>query len=377
MNRPGLLHSILLLVTMLALSPDLLAHKASDSFIYLDMDQSQVRIDLAIRDLALVLPLDRNGDRQLKGQEIRGARSEITGYVEQGIQLATREGACRLRGKRWGLSRHSDGPYVAGLYQVKCPAGGLPETLGYNLLFEQDALHRALVSVTSEGGETLMVLGPDAPMIPLAETATGWAGEAVLFGTFLYEGVVHLLNGLDHILFLLVLILPSTLASPSGSQEKEHGSLKRRLLKLAGIVSAFTIAHSITLVLAAMDIVRPPIQWVETIIALSIALAALNAVWPILGRKTWKLAFGFGLVHGFGFASVLGDLTNGLTNTVVALAGFNIGVELGQLALLVAAFPLLYLCRDRRYYSTVAVPVTLLAVGIISLYWVADRIPVV
>jgi hypothetical protein len=99
----------------------------------------------------------------------------------------------------------------------------------------------------------------------------------------------------------------------------------------------------------------------------------MNVMWPILGRKTWKLAFGFGLIHGFGFASVLGDLTSGVSQTVVALAGFNIGVELGQLGLLVIAFPLLYLWGKTHLYGRAVVPLTLIAVGAISLYWVAER----
>ncbi|MDX1599861.1 MAG: HupE/UreJ family protein, partial [Marinobacter sp.] len=197
-----------------------------------------------------------------------------------------------------------------------------------------------------------------------------------LFGTFLYEGIVHLLIGLDHILFLLVLMLPATLplkTRGAGKQSRQGRDLKPRLLELVGVVTAFTVAHSITLALAALEIVTLPIAWVETVIALSIAVAALNVFWPILGRKTWKLAFGFGLIHGFGFASVLGNLTSGVSQTVVALAGFNLGVELGQLALLVVMFPLLYLCGRFRIYERAAVPALLLMVGALSLYWVAER----
>ena len=97
-------------------------------------------------------------------------------------------------------------------------------------------------------------------------------------------------------------------------------------------------------------------------------------MWP--GRKTWKLAYGFGLLNGFGFSSVLGDQTSGLSGLMVALAGFNIGVELGQLGLLVLGFPILYLLGRHRVYQRGLVPMTLLAVGAISLYWVVQRAPV-
>ncbi|MEO9587879.1 MULTISPECIES: HupE/UreJ family protein [Marinobacter] len=344
------------------------AHKASDSFIYLNQDRGEIRIDVALRDLAVALPLDRNGDRQLSGAELRAGRDQITRWVEQGVTLSSTQADCRLTGQQWGLSRHSDGPYAAGLYTISCPDGAAPDTLTYNLLFSQDPLHRGLISLESDGTSTLGVVGPDSRQLALS--AGDAPGSLQLFGTFLYEGVIHLLIGLDHILFLLVLMLPATLRKNDGSPPV---GLKQRLWELTGIVTAFTAAHSVTLALAALGVVRLPIAWVETIIALSIAVAAMNVMWPILGRKTWKLAFGFGLIHGFGFASVLGDLTSGVSQTVLALAGFNIGVELGQLGLLVIAFPLLYLWGKTHLYGRAVVPLTLIAVGAISLYWVAER----
>ncbi|PSF10447.1 hypothetical protein C7H08_01115 [Marinobacter halophilus] len=352
------------------------AHKASDSFIYVDQSQSQVRIDLALRDLALVLPLDSNGDHQLSGAEVRHGRSAITELVGQGLTLSNARGRCQLIGQQWGVSRHSDGLYAAGRYQVACPDDQPPASLEYNLLFQQDPLHRSLVSITDSHGERLDVLAPGDRTLALGDSDSAFSNTLQLFGTFLYEGVIHLLIGLDHILFLLVLILPATLPltpRQSPNQAGPGSDLHKRLLELVGIVSAFTIAHSITLALAALNVVTLPIAWVETVIALSIAVAALNVYWPVLGRKTWKLAFGFGLIHGFGFASVLGDLTSGVSQLAIALAGFNLGVELGQLALLVVLFPLLYRCGRYRVYERAAVPAILLMVGALSLYWVAER----
>ncbi|MEX2473657.1 HupE/UreJ family protein [Marinobacter sp.] len=352
------------------------AHKASDSFIYVDQSEPQLRIDLALRDLALILPLDRNNDGQLNGAEVRQSRDAITRLVDGGLTLSNASGRCQLVGQQWGLSRHSDGPYAAGQYQVACPDSQPPASMEYSLLFDQDPLHRGLVSISDGQGERLAVLAPDEQKLAL-DVNTGTLGSSFqLFGTFLYEGVIHLLIGLDHILFLLVLMLPATLPlKPRQPAEmtRHRDNLRVRLLELVGIVTAFTVAHSITLALAALNIVTLPIAWVETVIALSIAVAALNVFWPFLGHKTWKLAFGFGLIHGFGFASVLGDLTSGVSQTVVALAGFNLGVELGQLGLLVVLFPVLYLCGRFRLYERAAVPAMLLMVGALSLYWVAER----
>jgi hypothetical protein len=361
---------LLAMVAMLAFAGSVLAHKASDSFLYVDMDASEVRIDIALRDLALLVPLDSNGDQKVTGQELRAQRNLATQAIESAITLTNEQGACNIRGQAWGLSAHSDGPYLATRYRVDCPNGKLPDQIEYTLLFDRDSLHRGLVQITSGETRSLTVLSPDQPVVDLTGGSIGpWS----TFGTFLYEGIFHLLIGLDHMLFLLVLVLPATLITRQQKDQGTDRSLKSRLLQLTGIVTAFTVAHSITLALSALDIVRLPIAWVETVIALSIAAAALNVAWPFLGRKTWKLAFAFGLVHGFGFASVLGDLTGGVSNLAVALAGFNLGVEFGQLGLLIVGFPLLYALAHVKAYQRIVVPLVLMGVGIVSLMWVVER----
>ncbi len=366
---------LLAMLAMVAFASTALAHKASDSFIYVDLDASEVRIDVALRDLALLVPLDSDSDQKVTGRELRTQRSATTQAIENGITLASKQGACTLKGLSWGLSSHSDGPYLATRYRADCANGEAPEQIRYTLLFDRDSLHRGLVEITSGDTRSLTVLSPDQQVVELTGSAAGDAlGLWSTFTTFLREGVIHLLIGLDHMLFLLVLVLPATLISQrQDNQSAKKRSLKSRLLQLAGIVTAFTVAHSITLALSALDIVQLPIAWVETVIALSIAMAALNVIWPFLGHKTWKLAFVFGLVHGFGFASVLGDLTGGISNLAIALAGFNLGVEFGQLGLLLIGFPLLYALAHVRIYQRVLVPLTLVGVGTISLMWVAER----
>lgn len=366
---------LLAMLAMVAFASTALAHKASDSFIYVDLDTSEVRIDVALRDLALLVPLDSDSDQKVTGRELRTQRSATTQAIENEITLASKQGACTLKGLSWGLSSHSDGPYLATRYRADCANGEAPEQIRYTLLFDRDSLHRGLVEITSGDTRSLTVLSPDQQVVELTGSAAGDAlGLWSTFTTFLREGVIHLLIGLDHMLFLLVLVLPATLISQrQDNQSAKKRSLKSRLLQLAGIVTAFTVAHSITLALSALDIVQLPIAWVETVIALSIAMAALNVIWPFLGHKTWKLAFVFGLVHGFGFASVLGDLTGGISNLAIALAGFNLGVEFGQLGLLLIGFPLLYALAHVRVYQRVLVPLTLVGVGTISLMWVAER----
>ncbi|WP_203299921.1 HupE/UreJ family protein [Marinobacter sediminum] len=377
MFRPIPLPLLTVFLWLLALANPVLAHKASDSFMYLDTDSRQFRIDVALRDLALLVPLDTNRDGEVTGGELRQHRGAILAAIEAAITLSADNTACQLRGEESGISQHSDGAYAATRYQVLCDGGQAPDSLNYQLLFAQDSLHRGLIQISAGNESSLAVAGPDSQTVDLRPA--GRAGLWHSFTTFLWEGVVHLLIGLDHILFLLVLVLPASLSRNDSITSPQRWLPSRaQIIELTGVVTAFTVAHSITLALAALKIVSLPIAWVETVIAASIVVAAVNVVWPVLGRKTWPLAFGFGLIHGFGFASVLSDLTSGTANLAVALAGFNVGVELGQLALLAICFPLLnLLAQATPLYQRALVPVVLLGVVGVSLMWVWERTPAV
>jgi HupE/UreJ protein len=148
--------------------------------------------------------------------------------------------------------------------------------------------------------------------------------------SFVRLGVEHILAGWDHLLFLLALVL-------------RGGGW----LSLAKIITAFTVAHSLTLTLAALDIVAMPDRLVEAVIALSIAAVAAENLFhhPVLSRR-WLVSFGFGLVHGFGFSSVLREIGLPTRGLVTALLGFNVGVELGQALVLAVTLPLLALLRN-------------------------------
>lgn len=345
------------------------AHKSSDSFLYIDSENKEARYDVALRDLLLVNNLDLNGDRTITGNELTSRWSFIEDFTSNNLMFTSESGDCGLSYRDRGITRHSDGVYASLALAINCSNGEAPSALQYTAFAKEDPLHRGLINVSSNTSERLLtaVPGGDPVSIKLDPTQTHIGAT---FLTFIYEGIIHLLIGLDHILFLLVLIIPATLRAAGVTSAKE------RVLQLVGIVTAFTVAHSITLALAALDIVRLPIAWVETVIALSIVLAAINVWKPILGEKTWKLAFGFGLIHGFGFASVLGDLTSGVGNLAVALGGFNIGVELGQLALIVVLFPVLYAIGHTAFYRKGLVPVALLVVSVISINWVIERAPI-
>lgn len=197
------------------------------------------------------------------------------------------------------------------------------------------------------------------------------------------SGIYHIWIGFDHILFLLALLLPSVLRFRSKKGEvtgfdlnnkgwEPVDRLKPALMNVVKIVTFFTIAHSITLCLAAFEIISLPSRLIESIIAISIALAAIHNIYPRFSGKEWLIAFVFGLFHGFGFASVLAE--RGLVGNYLGLSifGFNLGVEIGQLAIILLVFPILYLLRKTFLYPKIRVFGSIILI-LFSLYWFIER----
>ena len=181
---------------------------------------------------------------------------------------------------------------------------------------------------------------------------------------FVAEGVSHIWHGYDHLLFLCLLLLPAVLRPA----EARHGAT---LWSIVRIVSAFTVAHSITLGLAAYGLIAVSARGVEAVIAASIVIAALLNLVPRAPQMGAALAFGFGLVHGLGFANALQGLGG---NRLISLAGFNIGVELGQLAVVAVAVPLLFTLRRTPPLRLRALTALSLACAGVGSFWLVERL---
>jgi hypothetical protein len=159
----------------------------------------------------------------------------------------------------------------------------------------------------------------------------------------------------------------------SENQWRPVASLREASFAAARIVTAFTLAHSITLSVAAFGLVNAPSTLVECAIAATVALAAANNLFPVLTRRIWAAAFAFGLVHGFGFASVLTDLGLPPGSKLGALFAFNLGVELGQLAVVAVLLPVLFAIRQTSGYVRVAFPAASTIVAVIGVLWFIQR----
>ena len=183
------------------------------------------------------------------------------------------------------------------------------------------------------------------------------------------------LIGTDHVLFLLALLLPAVLVAGAAGRREAAAQWRPMLAEVLKIVTAFTVAHSVTLALAVLDIVDPPSRWVESLIAASVVFTAIDNLRPMLApQHRWRLTLVFGLVHGFGFAGALKDLGLGGGSLAASLLGFNLGVELGQLAIVGVFFPLAWWLRHTAFYRWVVVVGGSLAIVVVGSVWTVQRV---
>ncbi|MGY4827424.1 HupE/UreJ family protein [Sphaerotilaceae bacterium SBD11-9] len=346
------------------------AHKPSDAYLQLQVDGTQVtqRFDVALRDLERELALDANDDGQLDWREVRTRWSDIAQLADSGLALQADGQPCQagpLAAPQ--LDEHSDGPYAVLARRWTCAAEVQQLDLTYTLFAQTDPTHRGIVRVQrGEHSETaVLVPTPAAHRFELATTSG--------FASFVREGVHHILIGTDHILFLLALLLPAVLVRTPGTGWRAATQLRPVLAEVLRVVTAFTVAHSITLALAAFDWVNPPSRWVESTIAASVVLAALNNLWPVIGEGRWKLTFAFGLVHGFGFAGALKDLGLSQGGLAGPMFGFNLGVELGQLAIVAAFLAIVWAVRDTRLYRSAGLRAGSAAIAVLAFAWLLER----
>ena len=389
-SRAGL-RAVAALALLLVASPAG-AHKASDSYLQITAatGQLEVRWDIALRDLDVALDLDSDADGKLTWGEVRAAWPRIETYALRRLAI---EG-CPLASVGRALERRNDGAYAVLLLRSTCTLPvGMPR-ISYSLFADVDPTHRGIAKVQRAGqGVALSVLEPTAKMSgtaaasPTAEasgTATSSpraasstdASSSAASGhgrwEFLLEGMRHILTGYDHVLFLLCLLLPSVMRrTPAGWQPVER--LGQAVWPVVGIVSAFTVAHSITLGLAALRLVSLTPAFIEPAIAATIVLAALDNVLPIFPVRRVVVTFFFGLIHGFGFAGVLAELNLPRADFAWALLQFNLGIEVGQLVIVAVATSALFALRRWRGYPKVVIGAGSAVAIAIGVLWLIER----
>lgn len=394
------------LTTLLACGPAL-AHKGSDA--YLDVRQLEAAaspsasagagslvnfsfgLAVAVRDLDLVVTIDANSDASVTWGEVKSATPQVLALLTQTARLDVPPGgpeACALSWQADGLERRSDGVYFRAVAQARCPPGQALR-LDYALLKDQDSTHRLLVAGRINGHDLLSTVSPQQGSLLLnvgsaaartTQASSRWSALRDYFGL----GMHHLLEGYDHLAFLLALVLPLQLSlrrRPQlvASRARAAGATaayasRATWLALLRTVTAFTLGHSITLMLATFGLTQASPLWVEPVIALSIAVTALLNLYPVKGVRFDVLALLFGLVHGFGFAGLLQEAAAPGGLLPWALAGFNLGVEAGQLTAVMGWVLVSQALVGRAWYASVVVRGGSVVLVLLAAWWFWQRV---
>lgn len=381
MNRPILARMLarLLLLVMIFGGGLAHAHKASDAYLTLTVQPGgriEQRLDVALRDLDRVLDLGADEQGQLRWGALRARWGALEQLVDGSVRLVADGLPCtRVATGAPMLDDHADGRHAVLSRHWQCGVQ-TPATLDidYRLFEHSDASHRGIarIDVAGRGEPLTRVLVPGEPAtvrLGPAADATGWRRALVFFG----EGLHHIAAGADHLLFLATLMLVAVWQR-QGPAWAPRVAARATWLEALRLVTAFTASHSVTLGLAAAGVLAPPSRWVESLIAVSVFVAALDNIRPFLPGPRWAMAAVFGLVHGFGFAGPLQDL--GLRGGDLAwpLLGFNLGVEAGQLIVVALLLPLALAWRAKPAYRRWVVrPGSGLVAGL-ALLWTVERV---
>lgn len=365
----------LFVAVMLAFSPFALAHKTSYGYLRADFDGDKVsgKLEVAIRDFDFAFfdfafgPVA--GSDVVDWKQLHRHEPEIAALLLGKISLGAPGAPCSLDPRPIEIDMPGE-PFLILPFSGLCKDLGEELEVRYDLMFDIDAQHRAIVEIRRDEGVYSGMMSPETRVIEFDARATNLRDT---FVSYVIQGAHHIWIGYDHILFLISLLLPAVLMRKDSLWLPVY-DLKGAFWSTAKIVTAFTLAHSVTLSLAALGIVELPSRFVESVVAGSIAVAAINNIYPVITRRLWLVAFVFGLIHGFGFASVLSEFGLPSDQKFVALVSFNTGVELGQITIVAAVLPILFLFRDRLTYSRLVMPMGSVVISAIALVWLFERV---
>jgi HupE / UreJ protein len=357
-------------IPALLLAAPLQAHIASNGFLTLQVDREQVSgaLELAIRDGELAVGLDHDSDGKVTWGELRASQTALQIYVLGHLRLLGTQ-ACAMKFGPVQVNERVDGGYLWLPISAACGDTLKRLSVDYRILDAEDPSHRGLLTLSAHGASQTAVLGGGSQLRSFElDHLSPWSA----FIEYLSAGIRHILTGIDHLLFLLSLLLPAVLVRRENRWEAVPIAAPA-FTNIVKVVTAFTLAHSITLSLAALNVIRLPGRLTESVIAASIIVAALNNVFPRITEGRWRIAFAFGLLHGFGFASVLADMGLPTGARLVSLVAFNLGVETGQLAVVLAIMPLAYLLRSSSFYRRGMMPWGSTAIAGLALVWFLER----
>jgi hypothetical protein len=357
------------------------AHSASTSYLKFEAAHgNEVAFNwrIALRDVDALLDLDANHDGRLTWGEVDDRAQDLVQLATRSLQVRSASD-CPLAFAAPRVEQVDGSGFLQLSGRARCAEPPVRVTVTYRLFAGIDPSHRALVTVPDDVRPALLAPAASQSIaVGAAVSDTGKAASAAPtadhgFRAMLADGVLHILTGFDHMLFLVALMLPAVLERRNGRwMARTH--LRAALAQVAWIATAFTIAHSITLGLASFNVVRVPARVIEPLIAVTVLATALNNLWPIVTARVAVAAFGFGLIHGFGFAEVLAPLNLPTFELARALLAFNLGVEGGQLIVVGTSFALLGAARRWHGYPRWILGGGSAMLALVAGAWIIERV---
>ncbi|MES2662786.1 MAG: HupE/UreJ family protein [Pseudomonadota bacterium] len=353
------------------------SHTTANHFFDLELD-SQIfngEILLAIPDIAHAIGLDANKNDVVTWNEITQSKNQINTYVYSHLKInvssTTATKNCVLPDFSYALKDLSDSTYLSLEFKNACSFKELDKfeslTIKDSLFFEYDDQHKGILNFIHQNHSSAFIFTKDNNdlSIDLKDMSKQSAVKSAVI-SFMHEGMVHIWSGYDHLVFLLALILPIFSISTA--------RFSHQFIDLVKIITAFSVAHSLTLSSVIFKWITIPSRIVESLIALSVIIAGLNVIWPIFKHKTWLVGLGFGLIHGFGFASAIGDLDWQQGQVLLNVFSFNVGVEIGQIVVVIFILPLLWSLKKSKKIDTLLNPILGATITGFGAFWLFERL---
>jgi len=358
----------LIAASIVALAAPASAHQSSVKYTDLTVDGARVTVALTIAPSDATGPLGVPDDTRPTITEVLAAKDKVSAYIATWFSVALPSGvACGVSDPRAGPD--ADNNFVVVTWTVTCPETINELALDFSRFFAVDQRHEAILTVHAPGQQVdPIVVRAQAPKLVVH------AGSTSSIADWIGYGMDHIYSGIDHVCFVLALLLVVVLTRGEDRTWRVRSPLAA-LRSTATIVTAFTVAHSLSLIAASLGWIHLPTRLVESLIAASIVYTAIeNVIRPDV-RWRFALTFGFGLVHGLGFASVLEELLPP-SHVIVPLLSFNVGVELGQLTIVAVALPVFWVLArligaDR--YRRFVLPVAGAPLVLIATKWLIER----
>lgn len=364
---------LLLFVLLCLISSSCFSHQFSTANLTMKQTSDNTHkgyLALSVKDLQQTLSLDPNADGRLTWGEIESSKKIINDYINKNLIIKSDQKHCSPVWTHSISLMDSYGETLLKLpLELTCSS---PINLVYTAFFDTASDHKLLINWELSQGSAQAIIDQPGQYFSLK------ASDQPIFDTFafyLYQGMIHIWIGLDHVLFIIALLLHFAWNHSRSRSNPLNNSANHqfKLKPLIWLITGFTIAHSITLTLTALDWISVSSKWAEVGIAISVAYSALNVLTHWVKRIIF-MTVAFGLLHGLGFAGALSELGLSQSNQLTSILGFNLGVEIGQVVIILLAFPILWIIKKQPTLQKIIIPATTFAIFVLGLYWVWQRI---